>query len=212
MIARLTTLATLVVLLGGVGGAGADERQDTQTALERTVDQGIAILLDKTLDDAGKLARFDAVMEDGFHLELVARLTLGRAWSRFDPDQRQQFVIEFRNMIKRSYYDKVARIDLNGIAVDYRSNEPSGKDRRNLKAIMKAGNASLEVVYKYYLQNDRWGVYDVEVDGVSLVSSYRAQFADFLATRQPAELLAEMRRNDNSFGVEDNLDRATPEK
>lgn len=194
----------VVPVLALAGRAGDDDAAAVRKALQRTIDAGVEILRDKTLDDAGRLARFDTVLAEACHLELMAKLALGKGgWAVFDDAQRESFVASFRDLIKRSYYGKVAQQDMESFAVEYTANEEIAKGKRSLAAMMKTRTSRIEVVYKFYVRDNIWRIYDVEVEGISLIASYRSQFDDFLANRTAAELLAEMKKSESCFLPDD---------
>lgn len=202
---RCGRLVGLVLLLVAPFTArGEDGREATQRLIERTVSRGIEILQDGTLDDAARLASFDDLLDEVCDLELMARLTLGRnGWAAFNREERREFTFSFRDLLKHSYYGKLAQQDATNFSVDYTANRKVSDTRRELAAVMRGGAYRFEVLYKFYLRDGKWLIYDIEVDGISLIASYRAQFADFLARRSPSDLLAELRRPESQFLPDD---------
>lgn len=182
----------------------ADGEKETRAILEKTIDKGVAILRDNSLDNDAKIKAFDTLLNESCHLELMAMLSLGKThWIAFTPEQRVEFINSYTQLLIRSYYDKVKQVNPDQIAVEYSKNDPLSKTKRSLEAIMRTGDSTLKVVYKFTKRKTGWGVYDVEIEGVSLIVSYRSQFNDFLATRTPAELLAELNKDDNGFKAVD---------
>lgn len=107
----------------------------------------------------------------------IARLALGKQWRRASEEQRLRFVEEFRGMLLRTYATALtehagapvtyhqSRVSSNGRTVLVRTQVPSGPD------------ASLRVDYRVGLREGQWMVYDVVVEGVSMVATYRSHFA-----------------------------------
>ncbi|MEI6178751.1 MAG: ABC transporter substrate-binding protein [Verrucomicrobiota bacterium] len=189
----------------------AEEAEQTRKVLESMVAKGIAILKDPQLDAAGKQKQFDGLLEESGHLELMAKLALGKnGWDSLSEADRPAFVKSFTDVVKRSYYDKLAEQDAATFATEYTRNESLGKGKRALTAVMKSANTQIEVIYKLCLREERWGIYDVEVEGISLVASYRAQFDDYLAKHAPTELIAELKKGGGEFAAK--RDAATPKK
>jgi phospholipid transport system substrate-binding protein len=189
----------------------AEEAEQTRKVLESMVAKGIAILKDPQLDAAGKQKQFDGLLEESGHLELMAKLALGKnGWESLSEADRPAFVKSFTDVVKRSYYDKLAGQDAATFATEYTRNESLGKGKRALTAVMKSANTQIEVIYKLCLREERWGIYDVEVEGISLVASYRAQFDDYLAKHAPADLIEELKKGGGVFAAK--RDETAPQK
>jgi phospholipid transport system substrate-binding protein len=172
----------------------------------------VAILKDPQLDRAGKQKQFDGLLEESGHLELMAKLALGKnGWESLSEADRPAFVKSFTDVVKRSYYDKLADQDTATFSTEYTGNESLGKGKRALTAVMKSANTQIAVIYKLCLRDERWGIYDVEVEGISLIASYRAQFDDYLAKHAPAELIAELKKGGGAFAAA-KRDAETPQK
>lgn len=181
----------------------ADEKDDTHKILSRTIDQGISILKNKDASDQQKLESYDKLLTDNCHTELMAMLALGKkGWVSFKPDQRKEFVASFLNVMTRSYYSKLNQVDVSHVSVDYKDNVKTGKTKRALKTVMKNAGDGFKVDYKFALRKGVWGIYDMEVEGISLIASYRSQFTDFLKTKSAAELLVELKNNSEEFNTE----------
>jgi phospholipid transport system substrate-binding protein len=181
----------------------ADEKDDTHKLLSRTIDQGIEILKNKESSDEQKLESYDKLLTDNCHTELMAMLAIGKkGWTSFKPDQREQFVSAFLTVMTRSYYSKLNQVDVSHVSVDYGDNVKTGKTKRILKTVMKNSGDGFKVDYKFALRKGAWAIYDLEVEGISLIASYRSQFTDFLKTKSAAELLVELKNNSKKFAAE----------
>jgi phospholipid transport system substrate-binding protein len=189
----------------------ADEVEQTRSVLEGMVTKGMSILKDSTLDSAGKQKQFDGLLEASGHLELMAKLALGQnGWERLSEADRPAFVKSFTDVVKRSYYEKLADQDAATFATEYTRNESLGKGKRALTAVMKSADTQITVIYKLCLREARWGIYDVEVDGISLIASYRAQFDDYLVKHAPADLIEELKKGGGEFAAK--RDGSAPKK
>jgi phospholipid transport system substrate-binding protein len=193
-----------LLLLGTAAGFAKDDSQATQQILEKTITRGLEILRNEELGDSGKLAAFDPVLAEACHLELMAKLALGRAgWTALSEAEQEEYVPLFADLLKNSYYGKISQMEVDGFAVEYLSNEATGRGKRSLKALMQTKASKVEVLYKFADRDGRWAIYDVELDGISLVASYRSQFNDYLALHSAQELLAELKSGDSAFAKDD---------
>lgn len=176
----------------------------TQAIMERTLNQGIAILKDSQTTDAQKLGLFDGLLEENCHTDLISMLALGKTgWAAMNEQQRVEFTKAFFELMKRTYYGKLSQLDVSHVTVLYKGNIELSPTKRNLQTSMKNSGSGFSVDYKFALRNDRWAIYDMEVEGISLLASYRSQFDDFLKTKSPAELIKSLESKDQSFPIED---------
>jgi len=181
----------------------ADAGEDTRKMLEATIDRGIEILKNKASSDEEKLKAYDALLTEKCHTELMAMLALGRTgWTALNASQRQEFIAAFLSVMTRSYYNKLSQVDVSNVAVDYKENIEVSESRRTLRTVMKNSGDGFNVDYKFALRDGDWAIYDLEVEGISLVASYRSQFNDFMKTKSAVELLNELKNNNRKFEAE----------
>lgn len=181
----------------------ADEKSDTHAILSRTLDAGIGILKNTESSNEQKLDSYDKLLTESCHTDLMAMLALGKTgWVAFKPEQRNEFVSTFLSVMTRSYYNKLNQIDVSRVAVDYKDNLKTGATKRTLKTVMRSSGEGVVVDYKFTLRNGTWAIYDLEVEGISLIASYRSQFTDFLKTKSAVELLAELKQNSKKFDTD----------
>lgn len=181
----------------------ADDKDKTGQILKCTIDRGIEILKNKETGDEEKLKAYDELLTKNCHTELMAMLALGKeGWTAFTAEQRKEFVSAFLNVMTRSYYNKLNQVDVSNVSVEYRENIKVSDSKRTIKTVIKNSGEGFNVDYKFALRGSDWGIYDLEVEGISLISSYRSQFTDFLKTRSAADLLNELKNGSDKFNTE----------
>lgn len=181
----------------------ADGKEETRKMLGKTIDEGIAILKNKEASDEQKLNSYNKLLTENCHTKLMAMLSLGKqGWTSFKPEQQTEFISAFLNVMTRSYYSKLKQVDVSNVSVEYKDNIKVSESKRTLKTVMKNSGEAFNVDYKFALRKGVWAIYDLEVEGISLIASYRSQFTDFLKTKSPAELLAELKTSSDKFKVE----------
>jgi len=156
------------------------EVKDHRTELEASPDQ-IYDLVDQII-----LPRFDFVR--------ISRLVLGKNWRRASPEQRERFIEEFQELLIRTY--AMALLNYSDKQVTYLPLRRVGdavKVTVNTR-VSAAGAPQIPIDYKLYLSNDEWKVYDVTIDGVSLVSTYRSSFSSQIRRFKMDGLLKRMGR------------------
>ena len=112
-----------------------------------------------------------------FDFHEMAQSALGRFWRQANEAQREQVTNEFRELLVRTYAS--ALLGYTGQKIEYLPIQaPAGQDRVTVPTRMSAANApSIPINYRLRLNGDHWLVYDVVIDGVSLITNYRSQFA-----------------------------------
>ena len=183
-----------VALLGAP--AFADDAAEARAVVRETVDQVLEILSRADLNDAQRRQQIEEIAYARFDFATISRLVLTRKWKQFSPEQRQEFVEQFKIQLSKNYGSRITRYEQEQVKiVDQRL-------ERNSDVTVKTridGGAADEIEVDYRLRRkDRekegpWMVIDVIVEGVSLVSSYRSQFAEVLNHQDPGELLKQLR-------------------
>ena len=122
-----------------------------------------------------------------FH-EFSAR-TVGANWASFTPDQQQRFDKAFSSLLLTTYLDKVN--GYNGEKIQYGGENLSQKgDRAEVQTVVTMGDGKkVPVSYRMMHKNDQWVVYDVIIEGISLIKNYRSQFAEVLTKGTPDQLI-----------------------
>lgn len=107
--------------------------------------------------------------------EAFSRLTLARHWRQASDEQRQAFTREFRELLIRTYATSLA--EYSGERIEYLK-ERREEDNRALvnTRIVRPDGPAIPVDYRLRLNDDKWQVYDIVIDGVSLIINYRSSF------------------------------------
>lgn len=162
------------------------------TLIQQTVKKVVAVLDDKKQDQVTRRKRILQIIEPVFDFSLMAKLTLGRRyWPQLSAAQRTRFTDLFVDQLRRSYVDKIEMAE--GREFTYQPPEiKRNKVSISSRAIGKA--SEIKLLYRLYQRKKQWRVYDVEIQGVSIVRSYAAQYADFLRTHSLTDLLQNMQK------------------
>jgi phospholipid transport system substrate-binding protein len=163
------------------GRAAAQQAPD---ALVKSVaDEVLRIVREDRALAQGDTSRMAQLIEEKivphFDFERMTRLAVGRSWRDATPEQRETLVDQFRTLLVRSY--SAAYSAYNHIVVEVRPLrlQPDEDDVQVKSQIKLPGGAPpVNVDYSMVRNSDTWKVYDVTVDGVSLVTTYRSTFAE----------------------------------
>jgi phospholipid transport system substrate-binding protein len=187
------TLAALI-LVGGVSDVAAGSALDHIRDFFGNVNR---LLVDPAYEDRlpERLGAVRALLTDLVDFRMAAMLALGGEWEVRTPAEREEFARLFADLLQTSMFASIggrARI-VNGLSVTY-IGELADRDGVTVatSVLMRAGT-ELGVGYRMTERNGRWKVYDVVLDGVSLVDNYRAQFQKVIGRSSYAGLVGEMR-------------------
>lgn len=177
-------IAPLFALLCIALPSGAAEQESSPEALVKQVTEEVlaAVKQDPALragDRRKALALAEEKVLPYIDFEEATRLAVGRAWNDAAPEQRQRLVNEFRSMLVRIYSNAIE--SYRGQTMDVqraRLNGPEEASVRNL--YRRPGAQPVAIDYAMRKTAQGWKVYDVTVEGISLVLTYRAQFAQAL--------------------------------
>jgi phospholipid transport system substrate-binding protein len=164
--------------------------------VEKTVNRVLDILRDPKLKGPSakqaKTEKLRLIYKDMFDEMEFSRRTLTRNWNKFTPDQRREFVDLFEQVLEKAYLDKILDYS-NEKVVFYKEDKISDKQVEVHSKIITSSK-EVPIVYRMINKDDKWKVYDVVVENVSLVQNYRTQFNDILASGTPEQLLDTLRK------------------
>jgi phospholipid transport system substrate-binding protein len=184
---RMAALAVgMVLALTGVAVAGSPTDQ-----LRRYTDEVQHILTQGQLAPADKRAGVRRVVEQVFDLAETARRALGPHWRKRTPAEQEEFVRLFADLLDRTY---IAKIELYGGERLIFAAEAIDGDYATVRArVVTRQGAEVPVEGRLHWRNDRWLVYDLLIEGVSLVGNYRSQFDRIIRTSSWEELMRRLR-------------------
>lgn len=134
------------------------------------------------------------VVEEMFDFDEMARRILGPHWQDGSPQEQVEFVRVFRALVERVYLMNLGNFPLRSMT--FVSESLAGPYAQVQSRINVDRRSETAVDYRLIERDGRWGVYDVAVDGVGLVSSYRSQFNSILRTASFGELLERLKGRD----------------
>jgi phospholipid transport system substrate-binding protein len=134
-----------------------------------------------------------------FDFPEMSKRTLGRHWDERTPAERQEFARLFTELIEQSYFSK---LDEHGSEKTvFRSETVDGSSALVKTTLMLARGAQMPLAYAMHETGDRWRVYDLSIDGISLVSNYRAQFNRIIRTSSYADLVTRLKTRQAEFAA-----------
>ena len=170
----------------------ADVEHEAGKLLKRSVDKIFTVLSDKELTTDQKKNKVIEITNPVFSFSLMAKLSLGKVhWSQFNAKQKAEFIDLYTKLFQNFYIEKL----------DFFSNETvvfqpattMGKKKIQIQSALISKGTQYSMLYKMFKTRDSWKIYDLEIEGVSLLRSYRSQYHHFLKKGGIEGLLAKMR-------------------
>lgn len=193
MLYRIIPGVFLAIFLLFSTAAQANPASDAHKKLEGTVSKILAIVMDPSYPTAEQRPVLNKKIEDEvrqiFDFQEFSMRTAGPAWRSFSPDQQQRFSAAFAELLIYTYLGKIDKY--NGEKIVYTGDKSDAKGQRvevQTLLTLKDGKA-IPVAYRMLPKNGTWFVYDVLVEGISLVKNYRTQFHDILSKNPTDQLI-----------------------
>jgi len=182
-------LIVLIVPLRAFAGVPLD-------TVKANVNGVIEVLRDPKLQgESGKKAkaeRIEAASEKLFDFVELSKRTLGMNWNKFSPEQRKEFVELFKSILKEAYVDKITAYT--NERVEFTKEVPLSETAVEVQSDVVAKSGQTPIYYRVIKKDSEWKVYDVVIEGVSLISNYSTQLREILANNPPEKVLETLRK------------------
>ena len=168
--------------------------------LQPIIDGVIAILTDDTLKgEAHKIERRKKIMEivsTGFDFREMSRRVLGSTWNTISAEDKDKFTAQMTKLLENVYVGKLE--SYSGEKVEFVAERIKGK-RAQVTTIIEHEGAKLPVHYIMQQERETWMVYDINIEGVSLIKNYMEQFSSILRTEQYEGLVKIIEEKNKTF-------------
>lgn len=184
------TICTGCFLLTAAAWAGQVTDQ-----IKQKVDKTLKILGDPALKAPGMETKrrqmLRAIADEIFNWEEMAKRSLGIHWKARTPEEKKEFVKLFSDLLDRTYMGKIEKYS--GEKIAYANETIDGKYALLESKIFTKNDTEVAVNYWLINKDGTWWVYDVSVEGVSLIKNYRTQFNEILARSSYPELVKKIK-------------------
>lgn len=186
--------ATIALLVAGFAlgfsSLGAASHDEPKQALESTIEELIDVLHanEETLSFEAKRDQIVAILNKDFSFDIIIQRALGRNWNKLDDAQKEQVTLLITDLVLKAYIKELK----DGPRPKVRYSKPKTLSSSKIEIPSKVELNGTEVNLSYRLANlkDRgWQVYDVLVEGVSMVSNYRKQFDEHFQKKTAVDLI-----------------------
>jgi phospholipid transport system substrate-binding protein len=191
---RRLVAAGLIAAVALVASRAADAGPPTDQ-LKSTIDRILSILQDSALRAPGKAEerrlKIREAANEVFDWSEIGKRALARHWEGRSPQEREEFSKLFADLLERSYVGKIEGYSGEKITYDKETVDGERAEVRT-KLITKAGT-QIPIDYQMQKVGDRWRVYDVKIENVSLVGNYRSQFNRIIQQSGYADLIQRLK-------------------
>ena len=182
------------VWLGTIGMAAAGEPTDV---VRQTTDQVLKILEDPQLQGpdkrAERQARMHAISDRAFDWQEMARRALATHWRGRTPQQQQEFVGLFRDLVEGTYMNRLETATQEKQDIQYVGEQVEGSRATVRTNVLTKRNQQVPIEYRLQKGDGGWKIYDVLVEGISLVNNYRSQFNQIVNSSSYDALVQKMK-------------------
>jgi phospholipid transport system substrate-binding protein len=202
---RYSLVVVLLALLAGQPGAAAAgiENQSPEDTVKTVTTEMLTALRSRQeayKNDPGQLVSLiERVIAPHFDIRIMAREALGVYWRRATPEQQKRFIASFRQLLVDDYANEFR--GYSNQSVEFLP-EHAGSDKEYALVathVTTPGEKPVRVDYRLYRVGSGWRIYDVEVDGISLLFTYRNTFSEELQSETLDTLIARMEHKNESF-------------
>ena len=196
----LTIAAALLLLAGAPAWAGPTDQ------LREYTDQVIKVLDDPSMARQDRRAAVRKIAHEAFDVAETAQRVLARHWQARTQAEREEFTQLFADLLERTY---IARMDeYGGERIRYVSESIDGKLASVRARITTRNGTEVAVESRMNLRGDRWLIYDILIENVSLVANYRSQFDRIVRSSSYEELVRRLKTKRDEFLNESPAQRA----
>jgi len=199
-------LMGMIMLVGLLGSTPSWAVQSPQALVEQTANQMLDKLRTerKVIDEhPGRIYELvNEIVLPHFDFERMSTWVLGKYWRRATPEQRKEFIEQFRTLLVRTYAKSLSSYTDNKLTYLPFRGGPQQTDVTVRTEVDQPGGFPIPIDYSLYLKGDEWKVYDVTIDGVSLVTNYRTTFANQIRQDGLDKLIASLANRNKQDGAE----------
>src|SRR5262245_33592794 len=203
----LVLFAAALVTMGGAmtarAGAPTDQVRDYTNAVQKVLDDPVLKTPEKRQERRQAVRK---IANEVFDVSETARRALGPHWRERTPAEREEFTQLFADLLERTY---ISKIDFYGGEKLQYTNEQIDGDRAVVKAkVVTKQGTEVPVEARMLKNGERWLIYDVAIENISLVSSYRVQFDKIIRTSSYADLVNRLKNKRAEFLEEGTRNRS----
>jgi phospholipid transport system substrate-binding protein len=186
-------VSTLVAL---VGAQAAEPAVDATTMLRTAVNEVLAIAYDGQTATTPLAVRVRPALEKYFNFQAVTRRAIGPGWRQFTPEQQERATFLFTDLVIRSYANRFEIGDRPGITyANAVIPDPKRPALQEISTTIDYAGKNYSVVYRVEQSGDSWRIYDVNIEGVSMIANWRSQLDPIYQRGGAAAVITALEKN-----------------
>lgn len=172
------------------------EEKTAEEVVKSKIDAVIAVLQQKELDQQAKKDKIIEIVSPMFDFQIMAKLSLGRKyWAGLSQENQEKFTDLFIKRLKGSYLNKMILYTDEKLIYE----PPIQEDRKvHIPTYLISKDGKTLMLYKLYTSKNGWRLYDIEIEGVSIIQTYRSQFGQILEKGTIEDLLSKLEKQDEN--------------
>jgi phospholipid transport system substrate-binding protein len=178
-------LITVLTCLLAMSGAWANDVVAPDVMVRNVTDEVLTIVRqDKDIqngDSTKTVQLVETKVLPHFDFERMTALAMGKDWRRASPAQKSTLIEEFRTLLVRTYSKALTEYRNRGMTIKLLRMQPDSSDARVRAKVHQPGGKSIQIDYDLETSDHAWKVYDISVDGISLVTNYRSSFGQMVS-------------------------------
>jgi phospholipid transport system substrate-binding protein len=187
-----TTIALVAQPLTAAGGVAP------LTLVKQLVAHVLSIVKDKQMTQPDKQTKLRELGAANFDFDEMSRLAMGKSWRSLTADQRKRFIPVFTSFLEDAYLNKVQ--NYSGQEIQITKAYVTDKDYAQVSGyIAQQGSEQIGLGFSLKRESSAWKIYDVAVDNVSTLDSYRTEFQRIMGEEGFDELMAQIQRRDREL-------------
>ena len=194
MILQQQAAGVLMFLLATAAPSASPSTEGPVAELRTRVDKAVQTLADPATKGPAKAAerrvKLRQIADEIFDFGEMSKRALGTHWQQLKGNDRERFVRSFADLLDRAYFEKID--SYSGEKVQYLAPKMEGNQATVPTRVTTDKGTEIPVDYRMHREQGRWMVYDVSIEGVSMISNYRAQFDRIIRTGSVDDLIKRM--------------------
>jgi phospholipid transport system substrate-binding protein len=176
--------------------ANADDRNTVEKLLKGKLDAVLLVLQNQKLDHQSKKDEISTIIMPVFDFPLMAKLTLGRKhWPGMTKAQQSKFTELFIGLLKESYLEKISLYTDERVVFQ---ESVQIKRKVHIATDLVSKDNKISMLYKFYKSKHGWRIYDIEIEGISLIVTYRSQFDQVLNEGTVDDLIIKLEKSEKT--------------
>ncbi len=186
-----------VLLSSSLIFAANNDKSFVENLIKTKTNKALQLINNKKLTEKEKKDKIFQIIGPTFDFNIMAKLVLGKKyWPKLTKEQKEKFIKLFAKRIRMVYLD---RVSISGnLNVTYK--EPIQKNKKIIyvPSVFTVSGKNYSVVFKLWKSPKGWRIYDIEVEGISIIRTYRSQFYDILSKGSVDDLFKKLESSSSS--------------